>query len=51
MKINKILDLHKKWLNNEEGEVRANLVGVDLSGIDFRCVDFRDADLANLSGF
>jgi len=30
--IKKILKLHKKWLNNEEGGVRANLSGADLSG-------------------
>ena len=29
-----ILELHKKWLNREEGGKRANLQGADLQGAD-----------------
>ena len=32
--IKKILELHKKWLNNEEGGVRADLSGANLRGAD-----------------
>ena len=44
--IKKVLDLHQKWLNEEEGGVRANLSGADLDfscfplwcgGSDFKC--------------
>ena len=52
-----ILKLHKKWLNNEEGGLKANLRGAILYRADF-CgailyrVDLRGADLreANLRG-
>ena len=40
-----ILKLHKKWLNNEEGGLKADLRGVDLRGVDLRGVDLRRADL------
>lgn len=50
--IKKVLELHKKWLKNEEGGERA-----DLSEADLRVADLREADLskvylyeANLSG-
>ena len=50
-----ILDLHKKWLNDEEGGERANLRcadlnGANLSSANLRCADLRCADLryANL---
>jgi hypothetical protein len=47
MNIKEILELHKKWLNNEKDGVRA-----DLSDADLRWADLSDADLrwANLSG-
>lgn len=52
-----VLDLHRKWLNNELDGVRAdlnetNLRGADLRGADLREADLRDADLrgANLCG-
>ena len=52
-----ILKLHKKWLNNEEGGLKANLRGAILYRADLRgailCrVDLRGADLrgANLRG-
>ena len=54
--IKKVLDLHKKWLNEQGGE-RANLRWADLSGADLRVAtlsgaDLRGADLsvANLRG-
>ena len=53
--IKKVLDLHKKWLNNEDGGVCANLSGAnlreaDLSGSDLSWADLREANLrkANL---
>lgn len=47
-----ILKLHKKWLNNEEGGLKADLRGVDLRGVDLRGVDLRRANLrgVNLNG-
>ena len=50
MDLKQILELHKKWLNNEAGGKRAdlsgaNLRGTDLSGADLRGADLRDADL------
>ena len=53
--LNKVLELHKKWLNNEEGGERANLsdadlIDADLCGADFSKANLRGADLrmANL---
>ena len=34
MDLKQILELHKKWLNNEDGGKRADLRGADLSGAD-----------------
>ena len=60
--LNKILELHKNWLNNEFPCKRADLRGADLSCADLRGANLRgailrDADLrgadlrgANLSG-
>jgi len=50
--IKKILEQHKKWLNNEEGGQRANLRGANLQGAELREADLRGADLrgANLWG-
>ena len=60
--IKKVLKLHKKWLNNEQGGEKANLrwadlrradlSGADLSGANLRRADLSWADLrgANLSG-
>lgn len=47
-----ILKLHKKWLNNEEGGLKADLREADLSGADLSGADLRRADLrrANLRG-
>ena len=57
MDIQEILKLHHKWLNNEEGGVRAdlrwaNLSGADLSGSNLSRADLRGSDLseADLSG-
>ena len=48
--IKKVLELHKKWLNNEQGGERANLRGADMSGANLRRADLRGAGLreANL---
>ena len=45
-----ILELHKKWLNREEGGKRANLQGADLQGADLWGANLQGADLqgANL---
>ena len=47
MDIQKILDLHGKWLRNEPGGVRANLRNADLRYADLRNADLRYADLRN----
>ena len=44
-KLQKILVLHKKWLNDEDGGVRADLEGADLFGADLRGANLRRADL------
>lgn len=51
-KLQKILEAHKKWINNEDGGVRANLSGANLRGADLEGADLRGADLrrANLIG-
>ena len=50
--ITKVLDLHKKWLNNEQGGERANLRGADLHLANLSEANLRWADLreANLRG-
>ena len=40
-----ILKLHKKWLNNEEGGLKADLRGADLCGANLRGADLREATL------
>ena len=44
--LKEILDLHKKWLNDDEGGARANLRSADLSSADLRSADLRSADLS-----
>ena len=48
--LNKVLEKHKKWLNDEPGGERANLRGADLRGANLRGASLREADLwgANL---
>ena len=50
--LKKILKLHAKWLNGEEGGKRANLRWADLSHADLCHADLSDAQLggADLSG-
>lgn len=55
--LNKVLELHKKWLNGEEGGVSADLrsadlYGADLEGVNLKYADLYGADLsyANLKG-
>ena len=43
--LEKVLDLHKKWLNNEQGGEKADLSWADLSGADLRGANLRGADL------
>lgn len=40
-----VLDLHRKWLNNEDDGVRANLQGANLLGADLLGADLREANL------
>ena len=44
-KLESILDLHRKWLYNEEGGERADLYGADLYGANLRGADLYGADL------
>ena len=46
-KLNEILDKHKKWLNHEEGGVRADLRCSNLSGSDLSHSDLRGSDLSH----
>ena len=50
--IKDVLDLHKKWLNNEQGGERADLRGAGLSRANLSKADLRGADLcrADLRG-
>ena len=50
--IKEILDVHDKWLHDEDGGERADLRGADLRGADLRCAYLRCADLqgADLRG-
>jgi uncharacterized protein YjbI with pentapeptide repeats len=52
MDLKQILELHKKWLNNEAGGKRANLRSADLSGANLSGADLRGAYLrgADLRG-
>jgi len=43
--LKEVLELHKKWLDNEKDGVRANLRGADLCGADLREADLSVADL------
>ena len=50
--LQKILDLHKKWINGDtEGQKAdlrcADLSNADLSNADLRCADLSNADLSN----
>lgn len=51
-KLSKILELHKKWINNEPGGEQANLGEADLVEADLRIANLRGADLrgADLEG-
>lgn len=44
--IDKALHLHKKWINGDDGGVKADLSGVVLCGVDLTRVDLRMAVLA-----
>ena len=50
MDLKQILELHKKWLDNEDGGKRADLSGADLRAADLRGANLWGADLrgANL---
>ena len=40
------LELHRKWLNDEEGGVKLDLRNTNLTNIDLRCTDLRYANLS-----
>ena len=50
--IKNVLELHKKWLNNEQGGERADLSGADLRGTNLSMADLREATMikTNLRG-
>ena len=45
MDLQKVLELHKKWLNDEPDGECADLCGANLRDADLRRADLRDADL------
>lgn len=45
-KLKEILEKHKKWLNNEKGGEKADLIGADLIGADLSGADLSCADLS-----
>ena len=45
--LDKILNRHKKWLNDEDGGERANLWSANLRSADLRNADLRSANLRN----
>ena len=51
-KLNEIIESHGKWLRNEEGGEKANLIGANLRGANLRGANLGGADLggANLRG-
>lgn len=46
-KLNEILELHKKWLKNEDGGVRATLTGANLTRANLRYANLTHADLTH----
>ncbi|MCJ8293755.1 MAG: pentapeptide repeat-containing protein [Colwellia sp.] len=47
LELNEILEVPRKYLDNEEGGFRANLCRADLSGADLSGVDLCRANLSN----
>lgn len=52
LELNKVLDLHERWLNHKDDGVRANLAEADLSGANLYGANLSEAELdeANLCG-
>lgn len=50
--LNRILELHEKWIKGEDGGVKADLMNADLLGADLSSANLSSANLsgANLSG-
>lgn len=44
--LQKILDLHKKWINGDTEGQKADLGGANLSNANLRCADLSNADLS-----
>lgn len=42
--LKKILEMHRKWVSNQEGGKRADLSWADLSGADLSGADLRKAE-------
>lgn len=45
--LQEILDTHKKWINGEYGDARADLSEADLSGVDLSGANLRKANLSD----
>ena len=45
--LKKVLELHEKWLNGEQGGIRADLSNTDLRNVDLRGTNLNNADLSN----
>ena len=45
IELDKILELHKKWLNDEEGGERADLSSANLRGANLRSADLSGANI------
>ena len=43
--LNKVLELHKMWIDNKDGGVRADLKGADLRYANLKDANLKDADL------
>ena len=46
--LKKVLELHEKWLNGEQGGIRADLSNTDLRDADLRYANLRGANLRDI---
>ena len=46
--LNKVLDLHKKWLNDEEGGIKADLSGANLNDANLSGANLKNTNLTNV---
>lgn len=47
--LNKVLELHKMWIDNKDGGVRADLKGADLRYANLKDANLRSADLRGVN--